>query len=57
MDKILTSVITSKGQTTIPQIIRQELGIKPGDTVTFVVKGSQIIIQKFQVLILATYMR
>ena len=29
------SILTSKGQTTIPKDIRDSLGIKPGDRMTF----------------------
>ena len=33
-----SSVITSKGQTTIPKAIRERLGVEPGDRVDFVVQ-------------------
>lgn len=33
------SVVTSKGQTTIPGTIRKALRIQPGDTLEFVVEG------------------
>jgi AbrB family looped-hinge helix DNA binding protein len=29
------STLTSKGQVTVPKEIREELGVKPGDRVTF----------------------
>jgi AbrB family looped-hinge helix DNA binding protein len=29
------STITSKGQTTVPKAIRESLGLKPGDRITF----------------------
>jgi antitoxin PrlF len=29
------ATLTSKGQTTIPKVIRDSLGIKPGDRMTF----------------------
>ena len=32
--------ITSKGQVTIPQQVRQELGLHPGDEIDIVVEGS-----------------
>ncbi len=41
---MLISRVTSKGQTTIPKEIRDRLGIKPGDTVAFVVKGETAVI-------------
>lgn len=31
-----TSTITSKGQLTVPQIVRQTLGVEPGDRVDFI---------------------
>jgi AbrB family looped-hinge helix DNA binding protein len=31
------ATLTSKGQVTIPKQVRQELGLKPGDRVTFTV--------------------
>ena len=31
------STLTSKGQTTIPKAIRDSLGLKPGDKITFTV--------------------
>lgn len=34
-EKEVTSVVTSKGQVTIPAEIRQQLGIKPHDRVVF----------------------
>ncbi|NIR32559.1 MAG: AbrB/MazE/SpoVT family DNA-binding domain-containing protein [Gammaproteobacteria bacterium] len=33
-----TSTITSKGQTTIPKEIREQLGLSPGDRVEYVVE-------------------
>lgn len=38
--------ITSKGQVTIPQQIRQKLGLLPDTEVEFVVKGSAVQIVK-----------
>lgn len=35
-----THTITSKGQVTIPQPIRQWLGLRPGDRATFTLKPS-----------------
>jgi antitoxin PrlF len=29
------STLTSKGQTTVPKAIRESLGLKPGDRITF----------------------
>lgn len=35
-----TSLITSKGQTTIPKKIREHLHLKPGDKIDFVIENS-----------------
>lgn len=32
-----TATLTSKGQTVIPKTIRDRLGLKPGDTIDFIV--------------------
>lgn len=36
--------VTSKGQVTIPQAIRDELGIQPGAEVSFAVRGDEIVV-------------
>ncbi|MCF3651572.1 AbrB/MazE/SpoVT family DNA-binding domain-containing protein [Synoicihabitans lomoniglobus] len=36
--------ITSKGQVTIPQRIRNKFGLKPGTAVEFVVEGDKVVI-------------
>lgn len=35
-----TAKITSKGQVTIPAVVRRELGVQPGDRVDFVRNAS-----------------
>ncbi|HET9033608.1 MAG TPA: AbrB/MazE/SpoVT family DNA-binding domain-containing protein [Dokdonella sp.] len=40
-----TSNMTSKGQVTIPAELRRDLGLKPGDKVRFVKRGSKISIE------------
>jgi antitoxin PrlF len=40
-----SSVISSKGQVTVPQEIRVRLGLKEGDRVEFVVEGGSTIIR------------
>ena len=42
---IRSSVISSKGQVTVPQGIRIRLGLKEGDRVEFVVEGGNTIIR------------
>jgi len=34
-----SSLITAKGQTTIPKAIRERLGVEPGDRIDFVVQA------------------
>jgi AbrB family looped-hinge helix DNA binding protein len=38
-------VITSKGQVTIPQRIRNRHGLKPGTTVEFVSEGTKVLLR------------
>jgi len=33
-----TATLTSKGQTVIPKAIREQLGLKPGDTIDFIIQ-------------------
>ena len=42
----LISKLTSKCQATIPQEIRKQLNLKPGDLVIFLVENDKVIIQK-----------
>ena len=41
-----SSKVTSKGQVTIPQDLRREFNIRPGDTVYFVQDGEALILRK-----------
>jgi AbrB family looped-hinge helix DNA binding protein len=43
-----SSVISSKGQVTVPQEIRIRLGLKEGDRVEFIVEGGNTIIRPFR---------
>ncbi len=38
-------VITSKGQVTIPQRIRNRYGLKPGTAVAFVAEGTKVLLR------------
>jgi antitoxin PrlF len=38
-------VVTSKGQVTIPQRIRNRYGLKPGTTVEFVAEGTKVLLR------------
>jgi AbrB family looped-hinge helix DNA binding protein len=42
----MTGKITSKGQVTIPQAVRDRLGLQPGTTVEFEVEGDRVRIVK-----------
>lgn len=39
------SILTSKGQTTIPKSIRESLHLKPRDRLIYVVDGDQVIVR------------
>jgi len=41
-----SSRVTAKGQITIPQEIREESNIKPGDTIYFITDGEKLMLQK-----------
>lgn len=41
-----TSEVTRKGQVTIPEEIREKLGVRPGDEVTFTETEAGIVIHK-----------
>ncbi len=41
----LSSIMSSKGQVTVPQEIRLRLGLKEGDRVEFVAQGDQTLIR------------
>lgn len=40
---MLTSRVTSKGQMTIPKMIRDYLGINAGDRLTFIIRDGEVI--------------
>jgi AbrB family looped-hinge helix DNA binding protein len=43
------SSVTSKGQATIPAVIRRELHIEPGDKVSFAIEGGRAVMDKVQI--------
>jgi antitoxin PrlF len=45
-EKRITSKVTSKSQTVIPSVIRQKLGIGPGDVLRYVETAEGILIKK-----------
>jgi antitoxin PrlF len=40
------SPVSEKGQVTIPKQVRNLLGVKPGDRIVFVSKGTDVIVRK-----------
>jgi AbrB family looped-hinge helix DNA binding protein len=42
---MLQSIVTSKGQTTIPKRIRDLLNIKPNDRIFYLVEGGKVILK------------
>lgn len=42
----LRSKVSTKGQTVIPKPIREALGIRPGDEVTFTVRDGEVVLRK-----------
>jgi len=40
------ATLTSKGQTTIPKEIRDELGLKPGDRMTFTLMSDATVVMR-----------
>ena len=45
---MLLSVLTSKGQTTIPKEIREFLGLKPKDRLLYLIEGNKVILKPLQ---------
>jgi AbrB family looped-hinge helix DNA binding protein len=41
--RMLESMITRKGQVTIPEAIRDRLGVKEGGKVIFVMRGEEVV--------------
>jgi antitoxin PrlF len=46
--KPLMSTLSQKGQTTIPQAIRETLGVKEGDILTYEVEGASVRIRRLE---------
>jgi AbrB family looped-hinge helix DNA binding protein len=44
----MPSIISSKGQITVPKAVRDALGLKSGDSVEFVVKDGQALLRAAQ---------
>ena len=43
---MITSKLTSKAQTTIPQAVRNALGVKPGDAIAYAIEGAHVVLTK-----------
>jgi antitoxin PrlF len=43
---MITSKLTSKAQTTIPQSIRTALRVKEGDTIAYAIEGDRVILTR-----------
>jgi antitoxin PrlF len=52
---MLTSSVTTKGQVTIPAELREKLGIKPGDRVSFVETAGKVEIQRQETRVAAAF--
>jgi AbrB family looped-hinge helix DNA binding protein len=39
---MVESILTSKGQTTLPKAVREALGVVPGDRVRYVIMGRDV---------------
>jgi antitoxin PrlF len=46
---VITSKLTSKAQTTIPQPIRAALRLKEGDELVYEIRGDQVVLTKARV--------
>jgi antitoxin PrlF len=43
---MITSKLTSKAQTTIPQAVRTALGVNPGDEIAYVIEAGRVVLTK-----------
>jgi antitoxin PrlF len=43
---VISSRLTSKAQTTIPQAVRTALQVQPGDTLAYQIEGDRVVITK-----------
>ncbi len=43
---MITSKLTSKAQTTIPQAVRMALGVGPGDEIAYEIASGQVLLTK-----------
>lgn len=43
---MITSKLTSKSQTTVPQSVRRALKLKPGDSIAYEISNGQVIVTR-----------
>ena len=43
---MITSKLTSKSQTTLPQAVRRALNVQPGDEIAYEIEGSRVVLHK-----------
>jgi len=43
---MITSKITTKAQTTIPQTVREVLGVGPGDALAYRIEGNRVTLER-----------
>ena len=46
---MITSKLTSKAQTTIPQAVRLALGVRPGDEIAYAIENGRVALTKASV--------
>jgi antitoxin PrlF len=44
--RVITSKLTSKAQTTIPQAVRTALGVHPGDEIAYAIEDGRVVVTK-----------
>jgi antitoxin PrlF len=44
---MITSKLTSKAQTTIPQAVRTALGLRAGDEIAYVIEDGRVVVTRF----------
>lgn len=48
LNTVITSKLTSKSQTTVPQPVRKALGLQPGDQLRYEISGGQVILSRVE---------
>jgi len=52
---VMKSTLTSKGQTTIPNQIRKQMGLKAGDGLIYSIEGDRIVVKPVKGTLLDVY--